>query len=116
MGRTSSTPSSFNDVETGHSSCGSYSTPPNLAVNLAALQTGFAAIAERFGMDWADARPSHPPPGEMLLVSKSDHCLADILYRWRTGELEMIPTAIVSIIRERPTVSISATFRFIVCR
>jgi formyltetrahydrofolate deformylase len=32
----------------------------------------------------------------MLLVSKSDHCLADILYRWRTGELEMIPTAIVS--------------------
>jgi formyltetrahydrofolate deformylase len=32
----------------------------------------------------------------MLLVSKSDHCLADILYRWRTGELGMIPTAIVS--------------------
>ena len=32
----------------------------------------------------------------MLLVSKSDHCLADILYRWRTGELQMIPTAIVS--------------------
>ena len=32
----------------------------------------------------------------MLLVSKSDHCLADILYRWRTSELEMIPTAIVS--------------------
>ena len=32
----------------------------------------------------------------MLLVSKSDHCLADILYRWRTGELAMIPTAIVS--------------------
>jgi formyltetrahydrofolate deformylase len=32
----------------------------------------------------------------MLLVSKSDHCLVDILYRWRTGELAMIPTAIVS--------------------
>jgi len=31
-----------------------------------------------------------------MRVSKSDHCLADILYRWRTGELEMIPTAIVS--------------------
>jgi len=24
----------------------------DLAVNLAALQTGFTAIAERFGMDW----------------------------------------------------------------
>ena len=32
----------------------------------------------------------------MLLVSTSDHCLVDILYRWRTGELKMIPTAIVS--------------------
>jgi len=32
----------------------------------------------------------------MLLVSKFDHCLVDILYRWRTGELAMIPTAIVS--------------------
>ena len=32
----------------------------------------------------------------MLLVSASDHCPADLLYRWRTGELEMIPTAIVS--------------------
>jgi len=32
----------------------------------------------------------------MLLVSKSDHCLVDILYRWRIGELAMDPTAIVS--------------------
>jgi len=32
----------------------------------------------------------------MLLASQSDHCLVDILYRWRTGELAMIPTAIVS--------------------
>jgi formyltetrahydrofolate deformylase len=32
----------------------------------------------------------------MLLVSKSDHCLVDILYRWRTGELAMFPTAIVA--------------------
>jgi formyltetrahydrofolate deformylase len=32
----------------------------------------------------------------MLLVSKFDHCLADILYRWRIDELAMIPTAIVA--------------------
>jgi len=31
-----------------------------------------------------------------LLVSRFDHCLVDILYRWRTSELAMIPTAIVS--------------------
>ncbi|TAK47840.1 MAG: formyltetrahydrofolate deformylase [Xanthobacteraceae bacterium] len=32
----------------------------------------------------------------MLLVSKFDHCLADLLYRWRTGELAMDITAIVA--------------------
>src|SRR5690348_14708506 len=67
----------------------------DLAVDLAALQTGFTAIADRFGMDW-HMRERAARRRVMLLVSKSDHCLVDILYRWRTGELEMIPTAIVS--------------------
>src|ERR1700681_2220248 len=67
----------------------------DLAVSLAVLQPGFTAIAERFGMDW-QIRDRATRRRVMLLVSKSDHCLADILYRWRTGELEMIPTAIVS--------------------
>jgi formyltetrahydrofolate deformylase len=70
-------------------------TAADLAVELAALQTGFAAIAERFGMVW-QMRDRAARRRVMLLVSKSDHCLVDILYRWRTGELEMIPTAIVS--------------------
>ena len=30
------------------------------------------------------------------MVSKFDHCLADLLYRWRIGELPMEPVAIVS--------------------
>jgi formyltetrahydrofolate deformylase len=85
----------FNDVETGHFFMRVVFNPADLAVNLAALQTGFAAIAERFGMDW-HLRDRAARRRVMLLVSKSDHCLADILYRWRTGELEMIPTAIVS--------------------
>ena len=32
----------------------------------------------------------------MILVSKFDHCLADLLYRWRIGELPMEPGAVVS--------------------
>ncbi|MCP4565049.1 MAG: formyltetrahydrofolate deformylase [Bosea sp.] len=32
----------------------------------------------------------------LLLVSKFDHCLADLIYRWRIGELPMEITAIVS--------------------
>ena len=85
----------FNDVETGHFFMRVVFAAADLAVNLPALQTGFAAIAERFGMDW-QMRDRATRRRVMLLVSKSDHCLADILYRWRTGELEMIPTAIVS--------------------
>jgi formyltetrahydrofolate hydrolase len=32
----------------------------------------------------------------LILVSKFDHCLNDLLYRWRIGELKMEVTAIVS--------------------
>jgi formyltetrahydrofolate deformylase len=32
----------------------------------------------------------------MILVSKFDHCLADLIYRWRIGELPMTVVAIVS--------------------
>jgi formyltetrahydrofolate deformylase len=85
----------FDDVETKKFFMRVVFTAADLAVALSALQTGFAAIAERFGMDW-QMRDRANRRRVMLLVSKSDHCLADILYRWRIGELEMIPTAVVS--------------------
>jgi formyltetrahydrofolate deformylase len=85
----------FNDIETGHFFMRVVFNPADLAVNLTSLQTGFSAIADRFGMDW-QMRDRATRRRVMLLVSQSDHCLADILYRWRTGELEMVPTAIVS--------------------
>ncbi len=60
-----------------------------------AFQRDFAHLATRFGMDWT-ARDRGVPRRVMLLASKFDHCLADVLYRWRTGELDMEVTAIVS--------------------
>ncbi|MDE2064189.1 MAG: formyltetrahydrofolate deformylase [Bradyrhizobium sp.] len=85
----------FNDVETGHFFMRVVFNAADLAVGLSALQTGFTAIADRFGMAW-QMRDRASRRRVMLLVSKSDHCLADILYRWRTGELPMDMTAIVS--------------------
>jgi formyltetrahydrofolate deformylase len=85
----------FNDVETGHFFMRVVFNAADLAVGLAPLQTGFTAIADRFGMDW-QMRDRASRRRVMLLVSKSDHCLADILYRWRTGELAMDLAAIVS--------------------
>ena len=60
-----------------------------------ALREDFNGIAEGFKMTWKIS--DHATPRRVLLmVSKFDHCLADLLYRWRIGELEMTPTAIVS--------------------
>src|SRR6201993_3628795 len=85
----------FSDVEDNKFFMRVVFTAADLAVELPALQTGFAALAERFNMDW-QMRDRATRKRVMLLVSKFDHCLVDILYRWRTGELAMIPTAIVS--------------------
>lgn len=48
-----------------------------------------------FGMTWK-LRPKARRARVMLLVSKWDHCLADLLYRWRTGEIDMDVVGIIS--------------------
>ena len=58
------------------------------------IREDFAAVADRFGMEWT-IRGSEPRK-VMILTSKFDHCLADLLYRWRIDELPMDVTAIVS--------------------
>ena len=85
----------FDDTETKKFFMRVVFTAADLAVELSALQTGFAAIAQRFAMHW-QMRDRAAKRRVMLLASKSDHCLVDILYRWRTGELDMVPTAVVS--------------------
>ena len=59
-----------------------------------AVHQAFAPLAERFEMDWTLRGPE--PRRVMILTSKFDHCLADLLYRWRIDELPMTVTAIVS--------------------
>jgi formyltetrahydrofolate deformylase len=63
--------------------------------SLAAVREGFAPIAERFAMDWS-MRDAAGSQRVMLLASRFDHCLADILYNWRNGDLPMQITGIIS--------------------
>lgn len=63
--------------------------------DLDAVRSGFAPIAERFGMEFT-LRPRQQKQKVLLLVSRFDHCLADLLYRWRTGELSMDIAGIIS--------------------
>src|ERR1700759_3732207 len=76
----------FSDVEAKKFFMRVVFTSADLAVELPALQTGFAAIAGRFHVDW-QMRDRATLKRVMLLVSKSDHCLVDTLYRWSTGGL-----------------------------
>jgi formyltetrahydrofolate deformylase len=63
--------------------------------DLAGLATAFGAIGKRFAMDWA-FHDAARKPRVVILVSKFDHCLNDLLYRYRTGDIPMEIPAIVS--------------------
>ena len=57
--------------------------------------TSFGPIADQYGMDW-EIRPRNAARKVLILVSKADHCLVDLLYRVRIGELRMDVVGIVS--------------------
>ncbi len=59
------------------------------------LRAAFAPHAEAFGMAWT-LRGAREKKRVMILASQQDHCLADLLYRWRRGELPMTLAAVVS--------------------
>ena len=59
------------------------------------LREKFKTIAARFSMTWS-MRPADEHKRVALMVSRFDHCLVDLLYRWRSGELPMDPVAIIA--------------------
>lgn len=63
--------------------------------NIAIIEQGFVDVAKKFDMSWA-LHSSDQPMRVLLMVSKFDHCLADLLYRYHKGEMDMTITAIVS--------------------
>ena len=59
------------------------------------LRSGFLEIAKRFELIW-DLRAVKDFKRILIMASKLDHCLVDLMYRWRIGELPMIICGIVS--------------------
>ncbi len=57
-----------------------------------------ASIADALGDERAvvSVRPADSRPKVLIMVSKYDHCLADLLYRWRDGDLKIDIPLIVS--------------------
>ncbi len=55
----------------------------------------FRPVATRFAMRW-DVQREDVRGRVLILVSRFDHCLVDLLYRWRTGSMPMNVAGIVS--------------------
>jgi len=71
--------------------CGVYGEP----LDVAALRHDFLTVAHKEQMEWS-IHDSRERMRVLIMVSQFDHCLEDLLYRHRTGELKMDITAIVS--------------------
>jgi formyltetrahydrofolate deformylase len=55
----------------------------------------FTPIAERFQMQWS-IHYSQQLKRAGIFVSRLDHCLVDLLWRWKSGELQMVIPFIIS--------------------
>ncbi len=97
----------FDDMDTGRFFMRVVCEPVVDGVVLDALRTEFAPVAEHFGMDW-QLRDARVRLRVMILVSKQDHCLNDLLYRYKVGALPMEPVAIVS--NHRDTYQLAASY------
>ncbi len=66
----------------------------SLSLGLDEFREQFSEIANAFSMRW-NLSDSALKKRVVILVSKQDHCLNDLLYRWRCGDLEFdIPLVI----------------------
>lgn len=59
------------------------------------FRAAFAPIAREFDMRWHIA-DSAVPKKVVLMCSKESHCVADLLHRWHSGELNVDIAAVIS--------------------
>ena len=75
-----------------------------LAAPIDGFRSEFAGLATQLTMDWT-LMSAQEKQRVLLLVSKFDHCLVDLLYRHRVGELNM---EVVGVISNHPIRSLNA--------
>jgi formyltetrahydrofolate deformylase len=65
------------------------------ASSMEQVRTSFAPLAIAINASWS-IRDSSRPVRTVLLVSKEDHCLADLLWRWRSREMNIDVPLVIS--------------------
>jgi formyltetrahydrofolate deformylase len=68
---------------------------PAIEQDRAAFEAAFGALAERFAMQWRIAY-ARDRRRVALMASREDHCLLDLLWRHRRGELDMDVICVIS--------------------
>lgn len=97
----------FNDREANHFFMRMEIDVPSVG-SIDAIGKAFGEIAKSAGIQWS-IRAKNTPVKVLFLVSKLDHCLGDLLYRRRIGELAMDVVGIVgNHPREAVTISLSS--------
>lgn len=85
----------YDDLETGRFFARIVFTPVARDLSEHDLKGALEPVFDQFKMAWA-LRDQNRRRKVMLLASKFDHCLADLLYRWQTGELDMEIAGIIA--------------------
>ena len=87
---------SFDDTDVNHFFIRIQFRPNNeQPFDLALFEREFNERASAFNMQWQLASSAYKAK-VVIMVSKHDHCLNDLLYRYRTGDLAIEIPAIIS--------------------
>ena len=85
----------FGDRDTGHFFMRTVFTPQGGHYSRGAFSERFAPIAQKFDMAW-QVHDIKVRPRVLIMASRHEHCVNDLLYRYRTGALPMDIPAIIS--------------------
>jgi len=91
----------FDDQETGRFFMRVVFDPGEKSAEM--LRDAIAPVAQQYDMDW-NLRDTAQKRRVVMMVSKFDHCLGDLLYRARIGEL---PMEVVAILGNHPKEALS---------
>lgn len=67
----------------------------SLTVSLEEFSARFARIAEQYKMEWFISDSARPKK-MVLMCSHASHCVADLLHRWHSGDLQCEIPAVIS--------------------
>jgi formyltetrahydrofolate deformylase len=90
--------SQYSDLDTNRFFMRIVFLPDAANVTLSTYREKFAEVGKRFSMDWS-MHDASQKARLLVMVSKFDHCLNDLLYRYRTGAL---PVEIAGVVSNHP--------------